>query len=502
MRACSALLAVCFVLAACSNAHHRTSNRASLAALRHLTADRANFGVILDAKTGHAVAAFRVNNPIRAAVPDGRGGWYVGGGFIHVDGVLRKRLAHIDRDGRLDPDWKPEANGNGVSVASLARIGSRLYVAGDFARLQHAPRAHVGALDVATGALDASWRPTDKRPFWNPVLLAADGRLIIGGGACCAESTALAALDAETGELDPSWRARVDAANLEGGGVSALARAGSNIFVDGIYRSVDDVRRPGLAAVDAATGRLVRTWRPPSNPKACPFCWLVAFAAGHGRVYGSVNGPARYRLVALDARSGRVDTRWHARLSATTEIYGGSYAQALAVTHGRVYATGDFGRINGVARNGFAALDPATARVLSSWQPRANGVYGWLLVPSGDRLLLGLSLTRALQFNFAGLKTFRPVRTLRLVLALSGTGRVRIGLGRGCDVQRWEQSSTLRCSGRLLRWLSSVGFEHAGRKRYVHGLHVPPGRYFVRFVPQSPKGVPQPSVQDFPIAVP
>ena len=91
------------------------------------------------------------------------------------------------------------------------------------------------------------------------------------------------------------------------------------------------------------------------------------------------------------------------------------------------------------------------------------------------------------------------MRTLRLVLGLSGPGRVHIGLGRGCDLQQWLNS--LRCSGRVVRWLSLVRFGSAGRESYVHRLGVTSGRYFVHFVPQSPKGVPQ-TPQDFPITVP
>ena len=81
MRACLSLVALSLVLAGCSG-HHAAPNRRSLTVLKHLTAEPANFGVILDAETGQAVAAFRVNNPIRAAIPDGKGGWYIGGGFI------------------------------------------------------------------------------------------------------------------------------------------------------------------------------------------------------------------------------------------------------------------------------------------------------------------------------------------------------------------------------------------------------------------------------------
>src|SRR6266566_3722123 len=131
----AAFVLFALLASACSGKHATIAHPESLRMLNQLTGERSDFGVILDAKTGKALSAFHVNRPIRAAVPDGDGGWYIGGGFIHVNGVLRKRLAHIRADGTLDPDWRPEANGNGVSVTSLARIGSRLYVAGDFARL-------------------------------------------------------------------------------------------------------------------------------------------------------------------------------------------------------------------------------------------------------------------------------------------------------------------------------------------------------------------------------
>ena len=352
---------------------------------------------------------------------------------------------------------------------------------------------------MQTGKLDPGWKPPQNRPFGDNVLLPAGKRLLVGGGDCCAaKHTALVALDAETGTFDSSWPARVDASALEGGGVRLLARDGSRIIVSGVVRSVDGVPQ-SIAAIEAKTGRLDGSWTPPPiGTKTCPWCALLALAVGDGRIYGSVNGPAKYQLLALD-RTGRRDTRWRVRLGATTEFYGGASASALAVAGNRVYATGDFDRINGIRRNGFAALDAESARVLPSWQPRASTVFGSLLVPSRSRLLLGIELARALQFEAAGLKAFGSVRTLRLRLALSGPGTVRIGLGRGCNVERWTETG--RCSGRVFRRLSVVGFARTSRRRYVHRLRVPGGRYFLRFVPESRDGVTQ-VPQDFPIMVP
>jgi len=465
--------------------------------LRHLTANQGNFGVMLDAKTGRAVAAFRVNNPIRAAIPDGEGGWYIGGGFIHVNGVLRKRLAHIDANGGLDPDWKPEANGNGVSVTSLARSGSRLYVAGDFAKLQHEPRFQLGALDLASGRLE-KWRPSRSAWYSYDALFAAGRRLVTGSTGCCSEAgSAAGALDARSGAVDTTWKPHVGPAKLYGNGVYMLASDGRAVLIRGL--SVGPRERVAVGELDDESGQLARRWTPRVTRTQCLWCELMAAAVGKNRVFGAVNGPSRYSIVAFSRATGAIDQSWHAYISAVTGLYGGTSANAILVADRRVYLTGDFDRINGVRRNGIAALDQATARVLPSWQPGAAWVYGSLLARSRNRLLVAIGLARQLRFDFKGLKTYRPVRRLRLTLALSGPGRVRIGLGRGCDMQQWL--SSLRCSGHVLRRLAVVRFDRAGRKRYVRRLGVPSGRYFIHFVPESSKGVPQ-TPQDFPIKVP
>jgi hypothetical protein len=495
------LVALSLAVGGCSSAHSARPNAGSLAILRQLTSDQQSFGVVLDAETGRALAAFRVNNPIRAAVPDGDGGWYVGGGFIHVNGVLRKRLAHIDANGRLDRAWKPEANGNGVSVTSLARIGSRLYVGGDFATLQHQARFQLGALDLPSGKLDR-WRPVRSSWYSYDGLLGVDRRLIAGGTSCCSEAgSSVVALDTRTGTFDKTWRPHVGPAKLWGDGVYMLTENGSGVLIRGLFGRPHG--RIAVGEMDGKNGRLVRKWLPHASVP-CLWCTLMAAAVGRERVFASVNGgTSLYKVVAFSRQTGEIDRGWRARISTVTGFYGASSATALAVAGHRVYLTGDFDHVNGVARNGFAALDPRTAHLLPSWHPNAPFVSGgWLLAPSGDRLLVGISLARRLQFSYVGLKTYRPVRTLRLTLALNGPGRVRIGLGRGCDVKAWETSSSLRCAGKLLRWLTNVRFERPGRKAYVHGLRVRPGRYFVHFVPTSPNGVPQPGVQDFPIVVP
>jgi hypothetical protein len=495
VRALFALIVLSLLAAGSAGGEREPARDDPLAPLRHLTAEQQSFGVILDAKTGRALAAFRVNNPIRAAIPDGDGGWYIGGGFIRVKGELRKRLAHIDADGRLDPDWKPEANGNGVSVTALAKIGSRLYVAGDFARLEHEPRLHFGALDVRTGKLDPRWRPQPTRPL-DQILLAAGNRIIAGGGSCCSEAgSAVSALDGRTGRTDPTWKPHVGPITLFGSGVYLLASNGRGVLVrGGLTRSCADVT---IGEIDPRTARLSRKWSARADRQRSLWCQLMAAAIGKRRIFASVNGAAT--VVAFSRSSGDVDRRWEAPLTAVTAFYGTTSAYAVVVTGRRVFVTGDFDRLRGLHRNGFAAVDADTGRVLAAWQPHAAWPDGTLLAPSRDRLLLGISLSTELRFAFTGLKTYQPVKTLRLVLALTGPGSVRIALGRGCDVNSWL--NTGRCSGLLIRRLSTVRFIRAARKRYVRRLGVAPGRYFIRFIPTTRRGEEQ-TPQDFPIRVP
>ena len=496
MRASVALVALSLLVLACSSSRGAAGEGGSLAQLRHLSAEPQNFSVILDAESGRAVAAFRVDNPIRAAIPDGSGGWYIGGGFVHVNGVLRKRLAHVDASGRLDPDWKPEANGNGVSVTALARLGSRLYVAGDFARLEHRPRLHFGALDVATGRLLPTWRPQPRQPLDAQVLLTAADQVVAGGGSCCSEAgSSVYGLDGRTGAIDPTWKPHVGPTTLTGSGVYLLASDGRGVMIRGLFGRPHG--RVAVGEIGPSRRRLARKWRPGAS-KQCLWCRLMAAAVGRDRVFGTVNGSAAYQLASFSRRTGELDRGWRARLSSVTGFYGAVSANAVAVAGGHVYVTGDFDHVAGVRRTGFAALDQSSPRVLASWQPTAGTAYGSLLAPSRDRLLLGITLSREIRFDFTGLKTFVPIHRLSVTLAVTGAGTVRVGLGRRCNYESWTE--TARCNGRVFRWLDRVSFRQAERRRYDHALPAPPGRYFVRFVPRAADG-PAQTPYDFPITV-
>ena len=60
-------------------------------------------GVPLSVDSGLPRVRFPLVGGIQAVVPDGAGGWYIGGSFTEVEGQPRNRLAHILADGTLSP---------------------------------------------------------------------------------------------------------------------------------------------------------------------------------------------------------------------------------------------------------------------------------------------------------------------------------------------------------------------------------------------------------------
>jgi hypothetical protein len=85
------------------------------------------YGTTVDLVSGQPNTDFvKPNGNILTSVPDGNGGWYVGGDFTSINGQTRIQIARINNDGSLHP-WNL---GMSSSVYSLLLNGSTLYVGG------------------------------------------------------------------------------------------------------------------------------------------------------------------------------------------------------------------------------------------------------------------------------------------------------------------------------------------------------------------------------------
>jgi hypothetical protein len=196
------------------------------------------------------------------------------------------------------------------------------------------------------------------------VVVQPDGKVLIGGSFAKIGGAVrhnLARLNAD-GSVDPSFHPDIDST------VYAIAVSPTVAYIGGRFQHVDGVDRPGLAAVDLATGNLL-----PWNPAAASPAVVYAIAVAGSTVYVGGNFPemggvARTALAAVDADSG-------ATLPFDASISDG-VVSSIAVADGVVYAGGIFpGTVDSEVRNGLLAVDATTGVI----QPLAPlGALAWV----------------------------------------------------------------------------------------------------------------------------
>jgi hypothetical protein len=304
--------------------------------------------------------------------PDGRR-VYAGGTFSRISGTTQSRLAALDPiTGALDPAFAPPKPDAIVRALALSPDGTVLYVGGDFSTLTTADgtaeaRPHLAALDAATGSL-LPWLPPEDaggryygqtgvkdktRPGGvHAIVASADGTTVHVGGSFLSFGgrSGLVSLDAKTGQPTP-WQTEIDRPVH---GLTA-GRDGHTFY----------------AATGGTGGRLI-AFRPHDNPEGT---WEVktdgdnmavvetatgVYLIGH---YDNIvqpesdcyqycpEGVPRAHLSAFDHNGKILD--WNPTANTPTGPY------TAAVDDGHLYIAGEFTKINGVHRVGFAAFSAA-----------------------------------------------------------------------------------------------------------------------------------------------
>ncbi|MBA2299061.1 MAG: hypothetical protein H0W14_13615, partial [Actinobacteria bacterium] len=109
-----------------------------------------------------------------------------------------------------------------------------------------------------------------------------------------------------------------------------------------------------------------------------------------GGFFERVDGVRRDGIAAVDAKDGRV-LPWHVTLAQEPGGFGGPAVSAIATTADAVYFSGNFATVNDVQRAGLAAA--ATAGSVTAWNPRPDGYVSSLAV-ARDALYVGGSFSR------------------------------------------------------------------------------------------------------------
>lgn len=314
-----------------------------------------NYLSALDPTTGAPVPGIaHPDRTVRCAVPDGQGGWFIGGDFLNVGGISRQRLAHIDAAGQVLP-WVAVAD---APVTHLSLDGNVLYVGGSFEQLNLSDRNGLGALNASTGELLA-WSPNITGGSATLTsLLAHNGGVYLAGFFNFVNGEArqnLAAVDGASGAVLP-WAPEI------AGWAGCLEAAGDTVFVAGFFSELGGLPRQNIAALDAITG-VPTDWAPAVNGSTNDLLIAdgTAYLAG---AFTQVGGQPRASFAQVDLETGE-PTSWAPRTTA-----GGS-GTSVARSGNTIYLGGSFKRIDGQDRFNLAAVDAVTG-ALTAWAPGAN----------------------------------------------------------------------------------------------------------------------------------
>ena len=387
------------------------------------------FAVVSPLTSQRALRTVRVHGNVNAVVPDGAGGWFVGGNFTFVGDQRRPQLAHILADGRLDPAWTGRVNGR---VAAMALVGGTLYVGGEFTHAGDGAggalpsgRANVAAFAAATGVLQAG--PANGADGVVVAMAVSGTTLYLGGDFATfggAARARLAAYDTQGGTVTP-WnpaadatvRAIVPSANgsavFVGGGfaqaggsarafvaqidsstalatswnpgandvVTALARAGNLVYAGGRFTQLAGTARNHAGAIDASTGAIA-AWDPNADDTVLAFS-VVGNTVYLGGEFLNVGGRVRLHAAAVDATTGAV-APWHPATNDPVRV--------IAAAANRVALGGSFEALGGHLRKNLAAIDLDTGHLLP-WSPRPDGAVLALTIARDRRLYVGGAFT-------------------------------------------------------------------------------------------------------------
>jgi len=335
--------------------------------------------VPIDANTFQSLSFFpKINGNVYTIVPDGFGGWYIGGNFSIIGNPEIKNLAHILPNGQVDINWRPNPNN---SIHSIAVGNNKVYVGGYFTYIANQPRRNLAAFDANGNLLN--WRPNPDGGILS--IAVGNNKVYVGGwfGSIAGQPRKyLAAFDTNGNLLN--WSPNPD------GGIYSIAIGNNKVYVGGTFTSIAGQPRKNLAAFDN-NGNLLN-WSP--NPDGNFIPTIYSIAIGNNKVYvggrfTSIANKPRESLAAFDTNGNLLDWSPNPKLVIGSFI-GSSIIYSIAVGNNKVYVGGEFTTIQGKVKKYFAVIDINTDQVIDNLNFHTNnvvksiGIYGSKIYIGGE----------------------------------------------------------------------------------------------------------------------
>jgi len=334
---------------------------------------------LLDNATGLWISGMpNINGEVDAIVADGKGGWYVGGNFDHVDDAIINNLIHIKADKTLDVAFRPQPNN---AVTTMVVYNNTLFVGGYFSNIGGQARGRAASFSIATGNI-TDWNPAPDN-FIRSMVAGKGVIYLLGnfGTAGGQPRVGVAAVDAITGVANSLVVTQNSSA-----GIGAIGLLGDTLYIGGNFTTLNGVPRTELGAVNVKTG-ITTSWAPTADNA------ITAMYTTKNKVFVSgafdiANGASHHGLAAFDPVTGDVSP-WDAQVSGSG-AFGGSVYSMVAVGD-TLYVAGYFSAICGQPRADLAAFNINTGAA-TNWVPQGNNT-AYALAYSGGHFYTGGAFT-------------------------------------------------------------------------------------------------------------
>jgi hypothetical protein len=337
-------------------------------------------GVPVDTITGLPATTYPIisDGVVFCSVPDGSGGWFIGGSFTTVGGQPRNGLAHILANGSLDMGWV--ANVTGTAVYAMDYVpGVGLVVGGSFSEINGTGRNSIAALGTSNGGV-LSWYPSGGL---NGIVYAVTSRqfggaTIVGGNFTYGALSNLVDINSTASFVQTMGNPNNTVMAL------AIMPAGANqyCYVGGDFTQIFGTEANRIVRIyrDFEMGWNWEGWYPTGGADGTVRSFSLAgegspweFSVIAGGDFTTIGGVARHRLAALSFFDATVES-WNPDIT-------GSSVYAVASTGPLIYAGGDFSHVGVTARNNLAAVSTATG-IPTDWAPSPDDVVRTLTIPT------------------------------------------------------------------------------------------------------------------------
>jgi len=379
----------------------------------------------------------QINGSVYKAIPDGAGGWIVGGNFTMAGDSVRNNLAHIDASSHVT-SFNP---GTDNTVWSLALVGASVYVGGDFKHIGGVAKNRVAKVNLTTSAV-AAWNANadstvSELEYLNGKVYAGGFFANIGGLA----RNYIAKLDTTLG-VASTWNANATGTNVKtitfhagvlyaggaftniggaarnnaaaldtgtalangwnpnvGGSVYKIVHNGATVYLAGYFGSIGAAGRNSFGEVDSAYGDTTAFNPVDSINYSSPY-WIYPYyndiVVSGNSIY--LGGSFFYPIVIPFLTTGAYN--YLAKIDIPTSIcypvwcYSDQEVHTLGMSGGKLYAGGDFVELGFKKRSGAAAID-MVADTMTSWDPEPGGGDVYCMAAGPSKIYLGGSFEGA-----------------------------------------------------------------------------------------------------------